>query len=355
LLPQRKPFTVSPGGEGYVYSRYGNPTVHSVEERLASLEGAEEAILCASGMAAITVALLSQLRSGDHCISEESIYGGTLGLFGLFPNLGIEVTLVDTLDRARLESSLRPNTRVLYLETPANPLLKVLPLGELAAWAHSQGLLSVVDSTFATPYLQRPLEMGIDLVVHSATKFLGGHGDLTAGLVAGRRELLGPMRTSWHRLFGPVLSPFEAFLLGRGLETLPLRLERSSQSALGIAHFLQQSSQVARVFYPGLPSHPQYAIACRQMDHGFGGMVAFEMKNGYPAAVSLQDGLCLIQRVASLGDARTLIMHPASSSHRLLSSQERAARGIGEGLLRLSVGLEDPQDLIEDLSQAMPR
>lgn len=341
-------------GKGYVYSRYANPTVRAVEVRLASLEGAREALLCASGMSAIAMALLGSLQAGDHLISEGSIYGGTISLLGqLFPRLGIEVSLVDTLDRAQLEGALRPNTKALYLETPGNPLLKILPLEKLAAWASERGLVTIVDSTFATPYLQRPLQLGCDLVVHSATKFLGGHGDLTAGLVAGARERIEPLRTGWQRLFGPVLSPFEAFLLGRGLATLPLRMERCCASALSIAAFLESSSAVSRVYYPGLLSHPQHAIAAQQMEKGFGGIVAFEMVSGFAGAVATLDSLRLISRVASLGDTRSLIMHPASSSHRLLSPPERAALGISDGLLRLSVGLEEVEDLIGDLRQAM--
>jgi len=342
------------GGQGYVYSRYANPTVRAVEVRLASLESAEEVLLCASGMSAIAMALLGSLQAGDHLISEGSIYGGTISLLGqLFPRLGIQVSLVDTLDHLQLEGALQPNTKALYLETPGNPLLKVLPLKELAFWASERGLATIVDSTFATPYLQRPLQLGCDLVVHSATKFLGGHGDLTAGLVAGAKDRIEPLRTGWQRLFGPVLSPFEAFLLGRGLATLSLRMERCCASAMAIASFLESSIAVSRVYYPGLPSHPQHAIAAQQMERGFGGIVAFEMASGFAGAVATLDSLRLISRVASLGDARSLIMHPASSSHRLLSPGERAALGISDGLLRLSVGLEEVEDLINDLQQSI--
>jgi methionine-gamma-lyase len=339
--------------EGYVYSRYGNPTVHAVERRLTSLEESEDALLCSSGMFAITCSLLSLLKVGDHLISEESVYGGTYSLFNqLFPRWGIEVTWVNTLDTDAIRKALRASTRVLYLETPANPLLKVLPLSDLARFAREENLVSVVDSTFGTPYHQLPLTMGCDLVIHSATKFLGGHGDLTAGVVAGNHAQIEQVRKQYHRLMGGMLSPLEAFLLARGLQTLPLRMERISATAFTLAHFLQEEPAVSCVHYPGLESHPQHEIACQQMRNGFGGVLAFEMKEGFAAAVRFLDSLQLILRAASLGDVNTLIMHPASSSHRALPPQERRALGIGDGLLRLSVGLEDPMDLQEDLRQA---
>ncbi len=339
--------------EGYVYSRYANPTVRYVEEKIASLEEAEEALLCASGMFAITVALASQLKAGDHLISEQSIYGGTHNLFTqILPRWGIEVTFVDTLDLSGLRKILRKRSRLLFLESPGNPILKVLPLRELTSFAREYDICSLVDSTFATPFFQTPLQAGCDLVVHSATKFLGGHGDLMAGVVAGKKELIEPMRKVYHRQMGGNLSPFEAFLLARGLQTLALRMARSGETALKLALNLEQQGKVRRVHYPGLPSHPQYAIACEQMT-GFGGILAFELEGGYAAAVKFQDSLKLIKRVASLGDVYTLIMHPASSSHRMLNEEERAARGISDGLLRLSVGLEDFADLAEDISRSL--
>jgi methionine-gamma-lyase len=339
--------------EGYVYSRYGNPTVRVVEQRAASLEGSEDALLCSSGMFAITCSLLSLLQVGDHLISEESVYGGTYSLFNqLLPRWGIEVTWVNTLDADAIRKALRASTRVLYLETPANPLLKILPLTDLAEFAEQNGLVSIVDSTFGTPYHQTPLASGCDLVIHSATKFLGGHGDLTAGVVAGNYAQIERVRKQFHRLMGGILSPFEAFLLARGLQTLPLRMERISATALTLSYFLQKEPAVSCVHYPGLESHPQYEIACRQMRNGFGGVLAFEIQEGFAGAVRFLDSLQLILRAASLGDVNTLIMHPASSSHRALSPQERTALGIGDGLLRLSVGLEDPIDLQEDLKQA---
>jgi methionine-gamma-lyase len=339
--------------EGYVYSRYGNPTVHAVEQRLASLEESEDALLCSSGMFAITCSLLSLLQVGDHLISEESVYGGTYSLFNqLFPRWGIEVTWVNTLDADAIRKALRASTRVLYLETPANPRLKVLPLSDLARFAREEDLVSIVDSTFGTPYHQLPLTMGCDMVIHSATKFLGGHGDLTAGVVASNHAQIERVRKQYHRLMGGMLSPFEAFLLARGLQTLPLRMERISATALTLAHFLQKEPAVSYVHYPGLESHPQHEIACQQMRNGFGGVLAFEMKEGFAAAVRFLDSLQLILRAASLGDVTTLIMHPASSSHRALPPEERRVLGIGDGLLRLSVGLEDPIDLQDDLKQA---
>lgn len=342
-------------GEGYVYSRYGNPTVRSVEEKVASLEGAEDAVLFGSGMSAILVSILSLVKSGDHLISEESIYGGTYTLFNeILPRYGIEVSFVDSLDDGQLEGALKPNTRVLFLESPGNPLLKCLPLEKLASFAKGKGIISVVDSTFATPYFQNPLQLGCDLVVHSATKFLGGHGDLTAGVVAGPRSLLDPMRKLFHRHLGTVISPWEAFLLGRGICTLSLRMERSAHNAMLVSQWLSLRKEVSAVYYPGLKSFPQHEIARSQM-RGFGGVLAFELKGGYRAAEKFQDSLKLISRVASLGDVQTLVTHPASSSHRMLSPEERKKRGISDGLVRLSVGIEDSQDLINDIEQALAR
>ncbi|MGB9553492.1 MAG: trans-sulfuration enzyme family protein, partial [bacterium] len=245
-------------GEGYVYTRYGNPTVRSVEEKIAALEEGEDAILCSSGMSAILIALLNFLKAGDHLISEESIYGGTYTLFKeILPRFGIEVTFTDTLNFEKLRGALQPETKVLYLESPGNPLLKVLPLSKLASFAKENNLISIVDSTFATPYFQLPLKLGCDLVVHSATKFLGGHGDLTAGVIVGSRSLLDSMRKVFHRQIGAILSPWEAFLLGRGLLTLPLRMEKSAQNAMYLAEKLSLRPEVKTVFYPGLPSFPQ--------------------------------------------------------------------------------------------------
>ena len=340
-------------GEGYVYTRYGNPTVRSVEEKIASLEEAEDAILCSSGMSAILVALLSLLKSGDHIISEESIYGGTYALFQeILPRMGIEVCFTDTLNEGKMKELLRPKTRVLFLESPGNPLLKVLPLSKLANFARENNLITIVDSTFATPYFQTPLKLGCDLVVHSATKFLGGHGDLTAGVIAGSKALLEPMRKTFHRQMGTILSPWEAFLLGRGILTLPLRMEKSAQNAMYLAEKLSSRPEVNAVYYPGLPTFPQYQISRSQM-RGFGAVLAFELKGGYQAAVRFQDSLKLILRVASLGDVQSLITHPASTSHRMLSPEERLRRGITDGLVRLSVGIEDAHDLWNDIEQAL--
>jgi methionine-gamma-lyase len=338
---------------GHVYTRWSGPNAAELEAKVAALEGAEDAIAAASGMAAISTVLLAALRAGDHCIVDVGCYSATNTLFGQeLPRLGIEATFLDTGDLTAVEAALRPNTRLIYTETPGNPTLKIVDLAALAAFARAHGLLTVCDNTFATPYLQRPIALGIDVVVHSATKYLGGHGDAIAGVAAGPRDLMARCRTRILRDFGGVISPMTAFLVNRGIPTLALRMERHCDNAERIAAFLARHPAVARVSYPGLPAHPRHDAAARQMRR-FGGMIAFEVRGGVPAGVAVMDAVRLCTLAVSLGDVRTLISHPASMTHSTVAREAREAAGITDGLVRLSVGIEDVDDLIADLDQAL--
>ncbi|GBC77152.1 L-methionine gamma-lyase [bacterium HR08] len=334
------------------YTRWGNPTTRQAEEIIAALEGGERALLLASGMAAIATAVLACARSGDHIVAGRSLYAATMELFRhTLPQLGIEVTFVTPTDPENFRRALRPNTKLIYVETPSNPRLDLTDLQAVARLAREHGAFIIADNTFATPYNQRPLRLGIDAVVHSATKYLGGHHDLTAGAIVGSAAFI---ERCWRqaKLFGPTLSPFEAWLLIRGMKTFGLRLERQNANAQRIAEFLDAHPKIARVFYPGLPSHPQHDLARRQM-RGFGGMLAFEVKGGREAGRRLVESLRVITLAVSLGGVTSLIQHPASMSHGPIPEEERRATGITEGLIRLSVGIEDAEDLIADLEQAL--
>ena len=343
--------------DGYIYSRLGNPTVAVLEEKLAALEHAEAAVAVSSGMGAVTTALWTALKSGDHVVADETLYGCTFAYLSHgISRYGVDVTFVDTSDLERVRAALRPNTRVLYLETPANPNLKIVDLTALAALAHqnSPDTLVIVDNTFATPCLQRPLDLGCDVVLHSATKYLNGHGDVIAGIVAGRGDFIGQCKMFGLKdMTGAVLGAFEAYLIIRGMKTLPLRVARHCENALRVARFLAQHPSVERVYYPGLESHPGHAIAARQMRGGFGGIVAFEVRGGFDAGKKAINSVQLAKVAVSLGDCETLIEHPASMTHSAYTPEERAEAGISEGLIRLSVGLEDAEDIIADLQQAL--
>ncbi len=335
--------------EGYVYTRVQNPTTRAFEAKLAALEGGEAAVAFASGMAAIAALVLTLLRPGDEIVYLGPLYGGTEGLFyDLVRAYGIAVT--DATDRP-LAEAVGPATRMIYVETPANPTLRIHDLREVARFARARGIVSVADNTFATPVLTRPLALGIDLVVHSATKYLSGHGDVVAGAVVGPRERLEPLRAEGLRHLGGVLSPFDAFLLLRGMKTLPLRMAAHAEGAMRVARFLKEHPAVRRVFYPGLEDHPGHAIAARQMD-AFGGMVALDL-GSEAAARAFLDGLTLFAQAVSLGDVDSLATHPYSTTHQLVDEAVRRRQGVTPGLVRLSVGLEDPEDLIEDLAQAL--
>lgn len=325
------------------YTRYGSPNSKQVEALLADLEGAEAALAVGSGMAAITGAVLSNVRAGDHVVAQNTHYSGTGRLLTeVLPRFGVEVTRVDQTDAEAFDRAMRPNTKVLYTETPSNPTMELTDLEATARIAHEANALAITDNTFASPYNQRPLEFGYDLVVDSATKYLNGHADVTAGVIAGTRTLT---EAAWKhaRVHGPVLHPFEAWLLQRGLKTFPLRMARHNGNALRIARFLEDHPAVARVHYPGLKSHPQHGLAQRQMTGGFGGMLAFELRGGYDAAYRAVSRTEVCVLALSLGGVETLIRHFASLG----------ATDVPPGLVRLSVGVEDAEDIMEDLDAAL--
>jgi methionine-gamma-lyase len=339
---------------GHIYTRISNPTTDLLEQRMASLEGGETAVAMASGMGAITSVLWSFLRAGDELITDKTLYGCTFSFFqhGL-SRFGITVTHVDLTNPLALETAISDKTKVVYFETPANPNIRLVDIAAISAIAKRHGAKTVVDNTYATPVQTRPLEHGADIIVHSATKYLGGHGDLIAGVAIGSAEDMTEVRMVGVKdMTGAVLAPFNAMLIMRGLKTLELRVERHAQSALQVASMLEAHPSIARVHYPGLASFEQHDLAKRQMD-GFGGMIAFELKGGYGAGIAMMNRLTLIRRAVSLGDAETLIQHPASMTHSTYSREEREAHGISEGLVRISVGLEQVEDILEDLHQAL--
>jgi len=340
--------------DGFVYSRVGNPTTALLEARLANLEGGEAAVVTASGQGATTSLLWTLLAPGDEVIADKTLYGCTFAYLnhGL-ARFGVRITHVDLSDADNLARAIGPATKVVFFESPANPNMRLVDIAAVAAIARRHGAVTVVDNTYCTPYLQRPLELGADFVVHSATKYLGGHGDLLAGAVVGPKEVLDKVRFHGVKdMTGAVLSSQDAFLVLRGLKTLALRMERHCDSAEKVAAFLAGHAKVAVVHYPGLASFPQHELARRQMARP-GGMVAFELKGGIDAGRRFMDALGLFTRAVSLGDAESLAQHPASMTHSTYTPEERASHFIGEGLVRLSVGLEDADDLLADLDQAL--
>ena len=335
------------------YTRYGSPNTKQVEVLLADLEGSEAALAVGSGMAAIATAILANVRMGDHVIAQHTHYTATMSLLAhTLPGYGIEVTQVDQRDPEAFAQAVRPNTKIVYTESPTNPTMDLTDLRATAEIAHAAGALAITDNTFASPYNQRPLELGYDLVVHSATKYLNGHADVTAGAIIGSKVLID---SAWEyaRVHGPVLHPFEAWLLRRGLQTFGLRMAAHNSNALAVAQFLEGHPAVKRVFYPGLMSHPQHELAYHQMVGGFGGMLSFEMKGGYDAAYQVVSKTKLCVLAVSLGGVETLITHPASMIHTRQTDEERRTAGISPGLLRLSVGVENVEDIVEDLEQAL--
>jgi cystathionine gamma-lyase/methionine-gamma-lyase len=340
--------------QGYIYSRVGNPTAAVLEGRLASLEGGEAGLATASGMGAIAASLWTLLQAGDAIVADQTLYGCTFAYLehGL-TRLGVEVRFADLTRPETLAAALTANTRVVYFETPANPNMRLIDIAAVSAIAKRHGALTMVDNTYCTPYLQRPLELGADLVVHSATKYLGGHGDLIAGAAVGTRELIDRIRFfGIKEMTGACISAMDAYLVLRGIKTLALRMERHCASAQALAQTLEGHQAVAWVAYPGLPSFPQADLARRQMRLP-GGMIALELKGGYAAGVRFMDRLRLVTRAVSLGDCETLAQHPASMTHSTYAPEERGRHGIAEGLVRLSIGLEDCADIEADLLQAL--
>jgi len=339
--------------EGFVYSRFSNPTVTAFQERLAALEGAESCIATASGMSAILACCLGLLRSGEHIVSSSSIFGATVQLFanGL-SRFGIETTFVRGTDPAAWRKALRPATKLLFLETPSNPLTEVTDIAALSEIARHAGALLVVDNCLCTPALQLPLSHGADIIIHSATKYIDGQGRVLGGAVLGRREIVMDAVFPFLRMAGPSLSPFNAWVLLKGLETLRLRLEAHSAAALELARWLESHPRVERVYYPFLGSHPQHALAQRQQRAG-GAVVSFDVKGGRDAAWRVVDATRMISITANLGDTKSTITHPGTTTHGRISAEARAAAGIGEGLLRVAVGLESLEDLKIDLARGL--
>jgi methionine-gamma-lyase len=342
---------------GYIYSRLGNPTSSVIEDKLALLEGAEAALATSSGMGAISSTMWTLLKAGDHVLADKTLYGCTYAFLshGL-TKFGIEVDFIDTSDLEAVKKSIKPNTAIVYLETPANPNLKIVNIREVCEIAHkNQGTRVVVDNTFATPYLQNPIKLGADLVVHSATKYLNGHGDVVAGFVAGDLETVTQIRLIGVKdMTGSVLSPHDAFLVMRGMKTLELRMEKHCDNAMKVANFLDKHTMVEKVYYPGLKSHEGHEIAKVQMN-GFGGIIAFDVKGGIEAGKKLLNSLNMCSLAVSLGDTETLIQHPASMTHSPYTREERLTAGITDGLVRISVGLENVEDIIMDLEQGLAK
>ncbi|OLC28712.1 MAG: hypothetical protein AUH31_08390 [Armatimonadetes bacterium 13_1_40CM_64_14] len=339
---------------GYVYTRWANPTTRALEEKIALLEGGEDALATASGMAAVSCAVLTAVRPGDHAIAPSAIYQATYQLFAdMLPGYRVETTLLPDSSLPSYERALRPNTKLVFIETPTNPMLGITDIEKVAALARAHGATTIADNTWASPYNQTPLANGVDVVVHSATKYLGGHHDVTAGVITGTAAFIKRAKKQ-VRLLGTTIDPFGAWLVIRGLATLALRMERQNASAQRLAEYLAAHPKVSAVHYPGLPSHPGHAVARRQM-RGFGGMLSFEVKGGYEASVRAFEALQVGKRATSLGGVSTLVSHPAGISSVHMPKEVRAAAGIVEGLLRVSVGIEDLDDLLADFDHALRR
>ena len=342
---------------GYIYTRLGNPTTTVLEDKIAALEEGEAAVATSSGMGAISSTLWTVLKAGDHVVTDKTLYGCTFALMchGL-TKFGIEVTFVDTSNLDEVKNAMKENTRVVYLETPANPNLKIVDLEALSKLAHTNpNTLVIVDNTFATPYMQKPLKLGADIVVHSVTKYINGHGDVIAGLVITNKELVDQIRfVGLKDMTGAVLGPQDAYYIIRGMKTFEIRMERHCKNAKKVVEFLNKHPKIERVYYPGLETHPGHEIAKKQMKD-FGAMISFELKGGFEAGKTLLNNLKLCSLAVSLGDTETLIQHPASMTHSPYTKEEREAAGITDGLVRLSVGLENVEDIIADLEQGLEK
>ena len=339
--------------EGFVYSRYSNPTVDMFEKRMCALEGAEAARGTASGMAAVNASLFSFLKAGDHVVSARALFGSCRYIVeDLLPRFGVQTTLIDGRDLSAWEAAMRPNTRAVFFETPTNPVLELVDIEAVSKIAHKVGALVVVDNVFATPMLQRPIPLGVDIVVYSATKHIDGQGRCLGGVVLGTKDFIEDKLHTFLKQTGPSLSPFNAWVLLKALETLPLRVERHGASAAAIADFLAERKEVVRVFYPGRDDHPQRELAKRQMAGG-GPMVAFEVKGGKRDAFRFMNAVQIFKITNNLGDAKSLVTHPSTTTHQRLKPEQRAELGIFDRSIRLSIGLEDVEDLKDDLDQAL--
>ncbi|MGI9103832.1 MAG: trans-sulfuration enzyme family protein [Terriglobales bacterium] len=339
--------------DGYIYTRIANPTIRALEESVAELENGSVGIATSSGMGAVCTLYLGTLSTGAHLVSTASLYGPSRGLIeNHFSRFGVESTYVDTSDVANVHNAIRPNTRLVYIETPANPTMQVTDIAAVAELAHARGCLVAVDNTFASPYLQKPLELGADIVLHSVTKFINGHADVVGGILVTKDASVGKLLRGVMINSGCNMDPHQAFLVLRGLRTLGIRIERAQHNALEIARWLERQAEVERVRYVGLESHPQHALAKRQMK-GFGSMISFELKGGLDAGRKLMDAVKVATLAVSLGGVETLIEHPASMTHAGMTPEERRAAGFSDGLVRYSVGIEDVEDLIADLRQAL--
>ena len=342
---------------GYIYTRLGNPTTTVLENKIAVLEEGEAGVAMSSGMGAISSTLWTVLKAGDHIVTDKTLYGCTFALMnhGL-TRFGVEVTFVDTSNLDEVKNAMKKNTRVVYLETPANPNLKIVDLEALSKLAHTNpNTLVIVDNTFATPYMQKPLKLGADIVVHSVTKYINGHGDVIAGLVITNKELADQIRfVGLKDMTGAVLGPQDAYYIIRGMKTFEIRMERHCKNAKKVVEFLNKHPKIERVYYPGLETHPGHEIAKKQMKD-FGAMISFELKGGFEAGKTLLNNLKLCSLAVSLGDTETLIQHPASMTHSPYTKEEREAAGITDGLVRLSVGLENVEDIIADLEQGLEK
>lgn len=339
--------------DGYIYTRLGNPTVRALEDAMACLENGFGGIAVASGMAAVTTVYMSFLSAGSHIVSTNAVYGPSRGVLEKhFSRFGVEASFVDTSDLAAVEAAIRPNTKLLYIETPANPTITITDIAGCATLCAQHGLRLVVDNTFCSPYLQKPLELGADIVLHSITKFINGHADVVGGVIVAKTEADHKLMYGVMTSMGPNMDPHQAFLVSRGLKTLGIRMERAQANAQKIAEYLENHPAVAWVKYPGLPSHPQYALAQKQQA-GPGAMISFGLKGGLPAGKILMDNVSLAVLAVSLGGVETLIQHPASMTHAKVSSEAKLKAGITDDLVRYSVGIEDVDDLIADLEAAL--
>lgn len=343
--------TITEEKKGYIYTRYGNPTTRAVEQKLAELEGVEDTAAFSSGMAAISTLILTLVSSGDHIVSIRDIYGGTYILLNkILSRFNIETTFVDSHSIHEMEQAITENTKLIFVESPTNPTLKIVDLSRVGELGAKRNVKTIIDNTFSSPYNQQPTKYGFDVIIHSATKYLGGHNDLTAGLVCGEEKLIHEVKDSL-KVLGGVLDPHCAYLLLRGMKTLAIRVDKHNRNGMKVARYLESHPQVRRVYYPGLQSHPQHALAKRQMK-GFGGVVSFELEGDLETTIRFVDGLKVAYLTPSLGGTETLITQPATTSHYRVPVEERRKQGITDSLIRLSLGIEDAEDILADMEQA---